>query len=113
MQLREAVASFRESMLGTNPKDKPAIGEAWSIYIDNLHRARKITDAQAQDWCLPDSFTLPAPPTIGSTWKSRCDGTLTHVEEVHAGLVQYSHQGQEVYLDVPSFMEAFTRVKGL
>ena len=33
--------------------DKPALGEAWSRYLDELHRARRISDKQAQGWDNP------------------------------------------------------------
>jgi hypothetical protein len=36
-----------------DPKDKPAAGQAWCIFIDALHCEGKITDRQVQSWDNP------------------------------------------------------------
>jgi hypothetical protein len=113
MQLREAVYAFRDAMTGANPKDKPAIGEAWSIYVDNLHRTGMITDAQAHDWCLPESFTLPALPEEGDVCRSRRDGTPAYVDEVKGGQIYYRRDGVDHSANVNEFMQSYKKVKGL
>lgn len=55
---REALAVFnREIKPRVIPedgaRDKPAIGEAWVIYVDNLERNGFITQKQAANWGNP------------------------------------------------------------
>jgi hypothetical protein len=60
MTHREAVAHFREHILPAIQRrersghpDKPMRAEAWSGYVDSLHRDGRITDTQAQNFDLP------------------------------------------------------------
>lgn len=36
------------------PRDRPALREAWSQYIDSMHRDKQITDRQVQNWVGPE-----------------------------------------------------------
>ncbi len=40
-------------------RDKPACRQAWSEYIDGLHRDGLITDSQAASWDGPQRCVLP------------------------------------------------------
>jgi len=40
-------------------RDRPALREAWSNYIDALHRDRQITDSQVQGWTGPERCPRP------------------------------------------------------
>lgn len=58
MTYKQALKAFRAShqtWLGSPQikTDKPAQGEAWTRYIDQLHRSGEITSAQAQKWGNP------------------------------------------------------------
>ena len=53
MLKRTAVKLFKEGSDITGVKDKPALGQAWSLYIDLLHRDGYITDRQVQNWSNP------------------------------------------------------------
>jgi len=37
-------------------KDKPARCEAYNNYVDSLLKDGKITEKQANKWCIPDSL---------------------------------------------------------
>lgn len=51
---REALADFKANVLPSVPSnDKSAKGQAWSMYVDLLHREGQITDKQAQNWHNP------------------------------------------------------------
>ena len=51
MTYRYALKQFRTLFVFDG--DKPAIRQAWVIYIDSLHRAGLITDRQAETWDNP------------------------------------------------------------
>lgn len=54
MSYLEALADFKANVLPNVPSnDKPAKGQAWSMYVDRLHRDGQITDKQAQNWDNP------------------------------------------------------------
>ena len=45
--------------------DRPARNEAWCNFIDGLQKDGKITEEQANDWCLPDEYeTIRVTPEI-------------------------------------------------
>lgn len=48
-----AVKLFKEGADNQGVKDKPALGYAWSMYIDMLHSDGYITDRQVQNWSNP------------------------------------------------------------
>ena len=50
---RTALKLFKEGADNQGVKDKPALGYAWSLYIDLLHRDGYITDRQVQNWSNP------------------------------------------------------------
>ena len=49
MLKRTAIKLFKEANI-TGVQDKPALGQAWCMYIDMLHR---VTDRQVQNWSNP------------------------------------------------------------
>lgn len=54
MTYREALADFKANFLPSVPSnDKPAKGQAWVMYVEQLHREGQITDRQAQNWDNP------------------------------------------------------------
>jgi hypothetical protein len=53
MLKRTAIKLFKEAENITGVQDKPALGQAWSMYIDSLHRDGYITDRQVQNWSNP------------------------------------------------------------
>lgn len=53
MTQQEARKYFNRYIKPEIPKnDKPAINEAWGIYIDSLNRDGTITDKQYHSWTL-------------------------------------------------------------
>lgn len=54
MTYREALKQFNKDIRPLVAKDdKPALGQAWSIYIDDLHRDNIINEKQANLWDNP------------------------------------------------------------
>lgn len=109
MRHEEAVHRFREIVTGMNPKDKAAIGEAWSVFIDRLHRSGDITDRQAQNWCLPSGFTLPSRPDSGDVWRRRRDGATVSILYVEDQVVYFEDLQGEYSLDVRQFMQDYAK----
>lgn len=55
MTKREAEREFKQQFSELTFKyfklrDKPRLRELWVIFIDDLHRERRITDKQASNW---------------------------------------------------------------
>lgn len=51
MTLKEARKNFRDYVAPNIPKhDRPALDEAWGIYIDSLCKDGTITDKQYNTW---------------------------------------------------------------
>jgi len=46
----------RATLKGKACKDKPARCEAYNNYIDSLHREGRITESQANRYCIPKSL---------------------------------------------------------
>lgn len=54
MTYREALADFKANVVHhLGSADKPALGQAWCDYVDDLCRTGQITAKQAQKWDNP------------------------------------------------------------